>query len=65
MTKAVLRTKLQEAIGQLDDETMLEALYNVVHSHLQVADEDGKSARPKAAPAAAAKAGVKGGKKSR
>ena len=40
MTKAVLKTKLKKAIGELEDEAMLEALYNVVSAHLQANDQE-------------------------
>ena len=40
MTKAVLKTKLQKAIDELEDEAMLEALYNVVYAHLHSNEEE-------------------------
>lgn len=34
MTKAALKTKLKNAIGKVEDEDVLQALYSIVYTHL-------------------------------
>jgi putative addiction module component (TIGR02574 family) len=34
MTKAVLKTRLKNAIGKVQDEHVLEALYSILYNHL-------------------------------